>query len=160
MALIHVATDNNGGLKPVGAGSANAGIPIAGADGSAVAGPTNPSSVSETPNSASTSAPTSTQTATASASLIAKSTGGNCYGFNIVSGATAGYFLLFNSATVPADGTVTPFRAYKMAADTSLGIHWDVPRRLSNGIVGVFSSATTPFTKTASATAFIAIDYV
>lgn len=43
MALIHVATDNNGGVKPVGVGTANAGIPIAGGDGLTASGPANPS---------------------------------------------------------------------------------------------------------------------
>lgn len=142
--------------------SATTPLPVAstGANGTSAATTANPAPVAVAPNTVASSAPTSAQTATAAGSLIAKASAGNCYGFNVVSGATAGYFLLFNSATVPADGTVTPFRAYKMAADTSLGVHWDVPRRFSAGIVGVFSSGATPFTKTASATAFIAIDYV
>lgn len=45
MALIHVATDNNGNLKPVGVGSANGALPIAGGDGSTASGPSNPSFV-------------------------------------------------------------------------------------------------------------------
>lgn len=118
-----------------------------------------PSSVVDTPNSTSTSAPTSSATTVAAGSLIAKASAGNCYGFNVVAGASAGYFMLFNSATVPADGTVTPFRVYVVAANASLAVSWDTPRRFGTGIVGVFST-TGPFTKTISATAFIAIDYV
>ena len=159
MALIHVATDNNGGVKPVGAGSANAGIPIAGGDGSAIAGPTNPSSVNQTPSTAATSAPTTTQTAVAAGSLVAKAAAGNCYGFNAVSGASAGYLMLFDANAVPVDGTVTPKKVYVMAANSSLGLHWDVPRRFGSGITAVFST-TGPFTKTISATAFISVDYV
>lgn len=159
MALIHVATDNLGNLRPVGAGTANAALPMAGGDGSTAAGPTNPSSVSETPSAAASSAPTSTQTAVAAGSVVAKASAGNCYGFNVVSGASAGYLLLFDSSTVPADGTVTPKKAYVMAANSSLGVHWDVPRRFGSGITAVFST-TGPFTKTISATAFISVDYV
>lgn len=159
MALIHVATDNNGGLKPVGTGSANAGIPIAGGDGTTASGPANPSSVNQTPNAVATTAPTSVQTATVAGSLVAKTAAGNCYGFNAVSGAAAGYLMLFDSTTVPADGVVTPKKAYVMAANSSLGLHWDVPRRFGSGITAVFST-TGPFIKTISATAFISVDYV
>jgi len=131
----------------------------AGVTSTAVSSATNPFPNSPTPNTLTTSAPTSAQTATAAGSLIAKASAGNCYGFNVVSGASAGYFMLFNSATVPADGTVTPFKVYVIAANASLGVHWDIPRRFGTGITGVFST-TGPFTKTISATAFIGIDYV
>lgn len=159
MALIHVATDNNGGLKPVGVGSANAGIPIAGGDGATASGPANPSSVNQTPNATATSAPTSVQTAVAAGSLIAKTAAGNCYGFNVAAGASAGFLLLFDSTTVPADGTVTPKKVYAVAANATLSVHWDIPRRFGTGITAVFST-TGPFTKTISATAFISVDYV
>lgn len=125
----------------------------------AVASATNPFPTSTTPNSLATSAPTSTQTTTATGSLTAKASAGNCYGFNAVSGASAGYLMLFDSTTVPADGTVTPKKVYVMAANSSLGLHWDVPRRFGTGITAVFST-TGPFTKTISATAFISVDYV
>lgn len=131
----------------------------AGVTSTAVSSATNPFPTSTTPNSLATSAPTSTQTATATGSLIAKASAGNCYGFNAVSGASAGYLMLFDSTTVPADGTVTPKKVYVMAANSSLGLHWDVPRRFGTGITAVFST-TGPFTKTISATAFISVDYV
>lgn len=131
----------------------------AGVTPTAVSSATNPFPTSTTPNSLATSAPTSTQTATATGSLIAKASAGNCYGFNAVSGASAGYLMLFDSTTVPADGTVTPKKVYVMAANSSLGLHWDVPRRFGTGITAVFST-TGPFTKTISATAFISVDYV
>lgn len=124
----------------------------------AVASATNPFPTSDTPNALASSAPTSTQTATAAGSVVAKASAGNCYGFNAVSGASAGYLMLFDSTTVPADGTVTPKKVYVMAANSSLGLHWDVPRRFGTGIVAVFST-TGPFTKTISTTAFISVDY-
>lgn len=149
------------GLNGTGIATAANPFPVqaAGVTSTAVSSATNPLATSDTPNSLTTSAPTSAQTTVAAGSLIAKASAGNCYGFNVVAGASAGYFMLFNSTTVPADGTVTPLKCYAVAANASLGVHWDVPRRFGTGIVGVFST-TGPFTKTISATAFIGIDYV
>lgn len=141
------------------AGPSGGATAIAGSNGTAPASSANPVPTATAPNSLAGSAPSSAQTTAVASSLTAKTSAGNCYGFNVLSGASAGYFMLFNSTSAPADGAVTPFKVYKMAADTSLGIHWDVPRRFSTGITGVFST-TGPFTKTASATAFIGIDYV
>lgn len=152
-----VIAGSNGTARSTAANPLN--TAINGVTAGSIASATNPVATTDTPNTLTTSAPVSMQTTVAAGSLIAKATAGNCYGFNVVSGASAGYFMLFNSATVPADGTVTPFRTYVMAANASLGVHWDVPRRFSAGIVGVFST-TGPFTKTLSATAFIAVDYV
>lgn len=131
---------------------------IAGVNGTGVASAANPVPISSTPNSLATSASTSSQTAVAAGSLIAKASAGNCYGFNVVAGASAGYLLLFDSTTVPADGTVTPKKAYVVAANASLSVSFDIPRRFGTGITAVFST-TGPFTKTISATAFIAVDY-
>lgn len=130
-----------------------------GANGTSAASASNPAAATNTPNALATSAPTSTQTATAAGSLIAKTSAGNCYGFNVAAGASAGFLLLFDSATVPADGTVTPKKVYAVAANATLAVHWDVPRRFGSGIVAVFST-TGPFTKTISATAFVSVDYV
>jgi hypothetical protein len=43
-------------------------------------------------------------TTAAAASQIAKASAGIMYGINVVSGASAGYVMIFNAATVPADG--------------------------------------------------------
>lgn len=115
--------------------------------------------VANVPSGGASAAPSSAETATASGSLVVKASPGNLYGFEICTGAQAGYLMVFNSATVPADGTVTPKRVYAVAANASLARRLDVPIRCSAGIVLVFSS-TGPFTKTASATAFLAGDYV
>ena len=98
-------------------------------------------------------------TTVAAASLIGKASGGNLYSVNVCVGATAGYLMLFDSATVPADGTVTPKFVMSLAANTSFTTDWDLPVRFSTGCTAVFSS-TGPFTKTASATAFIALNVV
>lgn len=97
-------------------------------------------------------------TTVASGSLIVKASAGNLYGYNVTSGASAGYVLIFNSATVPADGVVTPARCMPLAANTGLEVDMrGQPTFFSAGIVIVFST-TGCFTKTISATAFIDAD--
>lgn len=97
----------------------------------------------------------STSTATASGSLIAKASAGSLIDWQGTAGASAGYFLLFNSTTVPADGTVAPVQCVAVAANSTVGssTHY-TPERFTTGITVVFST-TGCFTKTISATAFI-----
>lgn len=84
---------------------------------------------------------------------------GYLQGVNVTSGASAGYVLVFDSTTVPADGAVTPARCVPLAANTGIELNWRAsPIMFRNGMVVVFST-TGCFTKTASATAFIAADY-
>lgn len=85
---------------------------------------------------------------------ILKASAGNLYGYNVVAGATAGYIMLFDSPTVPADGAVTPKICLPLAANAGTERSFSTPLRFATGIVVVFSS-TGPFTKTESATAFI-----
>jgi len=78
---------------------------------------------------------------------------------NVTSGASAGYVMVFDATTVPADGTVAPARCVPLAANTGIELNWRAsPIRFVNGVVVVFST-TGCFTKTISATAFIAADY-
>lgn len=93
-------------------------------------------------------------TAAAAAAQVAKAAPGVLYGLNVVSGASAGYVMIFNLAAKPADGTVTPSKCYALAANSSLQMGWDKGLSFSVGIVIVFST-TGPYTKTESATAFI-----
>lgn len=96
----------------------------------------------------------SVQTPLAAGSLILKTSQGYLNGFDATSGATAGYVLFFDSATVPADGTVAPKLCYVLPASNTTGASWlTYPVPFSNGIVAVFSS-TGCFTKTISNTAF------
>ena len=66
----------------------------------------------------------------------------------------AGWVMLFDSATVPADGPVTPVKWWQVAANSTLAVSWgaDAPLLLLNGCTLVFST-TGPFTKTTSASA-------
>ena len=79
-------------------------------------------------------------------------------GMNVTTGASAGYVLVFDAATVPADGAVTPLRCLPVAANTGVDINFrGSPLKFDAGAVVVFST-TGCYTKTASATAFIAGD--
>lgn len=96
-------------------------------------------------------------TPVAAGSLVAKAKPGNLYGFNVTTGGSAGYLMLFDDVTVPAEGAVTPKRVISIAANTTLDRSFTNPLRFNKGIVLVFST-TGPFTKTISATAFLAAD--
>lgn len=95
-----------------------------------------------------------TQNTTAAGSIILKASQGWLSGFSVTSAAAAGYVLIFDSATVPGDGTVTPKLCYEMAANSTIHDNWGGhPIPFINGIVLVYSS-TGCFSKTISATAF------
>jgi len=121
-------------------------------------GDTSGTYVVEVPSAASAAGITTTASAAVTGGQIVKASAGNLYGFNVVSGASAGYVLVFNSATVPADGAVTPARCLPLAANTGLDVNLrGQPTYFSAGITIVFST-TGCFSKTASATAFISGD--
>lgn len=120
---------------------------------------TNPLATTGTPNSNATTGVAPSAVTVASSSRVLKASAGNLYGFNVTSGASAGYVLVYNLAAPPADGTVTPVKTYVIAANASLEVSYNPPRRFSTGCVVVFST-TGPFTQTLSATAFISGDMV
>lgn len=113
----------------------------------------------EIPTGVAANALTPSATAVAASSLVLKASAGNLYGVQIATGGTAGYLMLFNAVAAPADGVVTPIKVYSIAANASLEVGYDIPLRFGTGITAVFSS-TGPFTKTASATAFISGEVV
>lgn len=112
----------------------------------------------QTPTDSAGAALVTAATATVAGSLILKAAAGNLYGYNIVTGASAGYLMIFDSATVPADGAVTPKRVVTVAANSTIDRAFDIPRRFASGMVLVFSS-TGPFTKTISNTAYLAGEF-
>lgn len=91
---------------------------------------------------------------------VIKASAGNLYGLNVTTTTAGGYVQIFNSTTVPAAGAVTPIKSYAIPAASTLVIGFDPPMQCSTGISVAFSIATTPFTKTDSATAFISADAV
>lgn len=87
---------------------------------------------------------------------VLKASAGNLYSLGITIQATSGVVQLFNATSAPADGAVTPIWSMPVLSNGTFGgasWNWNMPLRFSTGATVCFSSATTPFTKTASATA-------
>jgi hypothetical protein len=89
---------------------------------------------------------------------VLKASPGNLYTLAVTIQATSGVLQVFNATSAPSDGAVTPIWWIPVVSNGTFGggsWAWDFPLRGSTGLVACFSSATTPFTKTASATAAI-----
>lgn len=88
-------------------------------------------------------------------SHIFKATAGTLFGLSVTATSTAGYVLIYNSATKPSDGAVTPVACYYIsAAPGTIGIAFTpFPLKMGTGITAVFST-TGCFTQTSSSTAF------
>jgi hypothetical protein len=87
---------------------------------------------------------------------ILKASAGNLYSLGVTIQATTVIIQVFNATTGPADGAVTPIWSMPVISNGTLGgdsWNFTVPLRGSVGLTVCASSATTPFTKTASATA-------
>jgi hypothetical protein len=88
---------------------------------------------------------------------VLKSSAGNLYSLSVTIQATTGIVQLFNATSAPSDGAVTPIWSQPVISNATLGgATWSfagAPVQGSTGLTVCFSSATTPFTKTASATA-------
>ena len=86
-------------------------------------------------------------------SHVFKSSAGTLYSFTVTNPTTAGYFMLFDATSAPADGAVTPKYCLPVNANQAIGMSaTPVAVSFATGIVGVFST-TGCFTKTVSATA-------
>ena len=77
-----------------------------------------------------------------------------------VTATASGLLMVFNSATVPGDGAVTPIECVPLTVSGGIGVASvnylpGPPAFYSNGISVAYSSGTNCFSKTASATAFI-----
>jgi len=110
------------------------------------------------PSGSSTAGSAMTANAALADNRVVKASAGNLYALNVVTGASAGYVMVFNAISAPADGAVTPVFCIPVAANTGVQLDFTngtVPTYFSVGITAVFST-TGPYTKTASATAFIA----
>jgi len=86
---------------------------------------------------------------------VLKGSPGNLYSVYATTGAAAGYLMIFNATTVPADGAVTPIECVYVPASATTSINYGSgpPAAASAGISVAFST-TGCFTKTSSATAF------
>lgn len=89
---------------------------------------------------------------------VLKGSAGNLYTIGVTIQAASGVLQLFDATSAPGDGAVTPKWAIPVISNGTFGgaaYQWQIPMRFSTGITACFSSATTPFTKTASSTAMI-----
>jgi hypothetical protein len=101
---------------------------------------------------------TPASTSVAASNVVIKSSAGSLAAVDCINTLSSlAYLMLFNATTAPADGTVTPVKCYLVPAYASLRVVFNTPLAFSTGIVAVMSS-TGPFTKTATATAFISGD--
>ncbi len=145
----------------IAAGSAvigSVGLSIGGVSGTIKAGGTAPAladtALVVTQSPANAIAPLST--AVAASSLVLKVGAGNLYSVTCATTSVGGWLMLFDAATLPGNGTVTPAYAWPIgAANGFASFGFGVPARFLNGVVAAFST-TGPFNLTASPTAFIA----
>lgn len=89
---------------------------------------------------------------------VLKASPGNLYSIYATTTAT-GLLMVFNSATVPADGAVTPLECVPVVLNGTIGVASinyapGPPSAYSTGISVAFSTGTNCFSKTGSATAF------
>lgn len=107
------------------------------------------------PNSSANAGVAPSKNAVVGGNRVLKASAGNLYSLNVVSGALAGYILVHDSTTVPADGVVTPIYCTTLAANSSLFTSFMPPITATTGLAVVFST-TGCYSQTTSATAFIA----
>lgn len=88
------------------------------------------------------------------ANHVLKASAGTLFGLSVTS-SVAGYVLIYNAASAPSDGAVTPVACYYLSSSPgTLGIAFTpFPLTMSAGITAVFST-TGCFTQTSSSTAF------
>lgn len=100
--------------------------------------------------------PTFIQTGSMASNLVLKSAAGSLYACYVTTGATSGWLMLFDSPSIPPNGTVTPKNCIFCPANatTEIELPFLTPEPFSTGITAAFSS-TGPFTLTASASTFI-----
>lgn len=124
-------------------------------------------SVNSCPTTNGVTATLDSQTYTSSSALAAnqvlKATPGTLASFEVSADSTlsaaAWWIMIYDAASAPADGAVTPAKCYGMASGTvSFSAGWAQPVAFLTGmVIGV--STTGCFTKTASTHAFISGDY-
>lgn len=106
------------------------------------------------PTAAAAAGITPVTSTTTESNHVLKGSAGNLYGVCVTTGATAGFLMVFNATSAPADGAVTPQEWIQIGTNSTQCLSYGSgpPSVYSTGITAVFSS-TGPFTKTASATA-------
>lgn len=109
-----------------------------------------------TPSSAAAAAVANVVSTAVETGRIIKGSAGNLWGWSVTTGAVAGRVLVHNTTTVPTAGAVTPVDCAIVPANSTVAMTYQMPLRLGTGISLSFSTATTCFTQTDSATAYFA----
>jgi hypothetical protein len=89
---------------------------------------------------------------------VLKAGAGNLYWVGVTTAATAGLLMIFDSATVPADGAVVPKFCIQVPASGNGSFAPPVPAVFASGISVAFSTGTSCVTKAASVTAFFSAE--
>lgn len=120
---------------------------------------TNSGSVTAATTTPSATIGVSTQSCTVACASTIVSGAHSVYGIS-GSATVTGTILVYDATSCPANGTVTPKKAFAYTvANAPIGISWgSLPMVDATGIAVCFSS-TGPFTATASTTAFLSVDY-
>jgi hypothetical protein len=123
--------------------------------------PTTPLPVVQVPSASGGLAPSPAAPALATSQVI-KASAGNLYSFEVSADSTlsgaAWWILIFDAATDPGNGAVTPRKCYaQVSGATSASYAWFTPIAFTTGIVIVVST-TGCYTETQSAHAFISGD--
>lgn len=140
------------------AGTLGAGSAIIGKVGIDQTTPATTNGVALVPNSATAGAIAPVPSTSAESSHVFKAGAGNVYSTAATNqSSTAGYYMLIDATTAPADGAVTPKACAPLPASGSASINYgDIPGGFTTGIVGVVSSGGNCFTKTTGViTAFL-----
>lgn len=112
---------------------------------------TNAQMIGILPTSSASSAVTSITSAAAENNHVLKASAGNLYGAYAVNlTATAGFLVIINSTTPPADGAITAIDFCTLPANGQCSINYipGPPNNYSIGITAIVTSAATPLTKT------------
>lgn len=94
-------------------------------------------------------------------SAVLKASAGNVYGATVTAGATAGFLILYNATTAPANAAALTanlvLAVVAVAANQSAALgEYTVPVRAGTGAVILFSTSTTTNTNPANAALFLA----
>jgi hypothetical protein len=138
-------------------------VGVKGSDGSAITSTSNPFPTTATPLATSASGVAPVVSSAVETSHVIKAGAGNLYSFNVSADSTLAAaqweVLIFNATSAPAAGAVTPVKCYIVpAGGTSISGAFPTPLYLGTGISITVSTATTCFTQTDSAHAFISGD--
>lgn len=108
------------------------------------------------PATVSTAAPGTSVTGQTVTAIVAKAAPGNLYGFNVVSGTTAGFVVVNNTTAAPtAAAATTPLYCIALAASSSTNWRSDVPLKGTVGLVLLFSTSCGTYTPVSPAAVFM-----